>query len=446
MKHTVKRKDVIWGYISQFLNIASSLLLLPFVLIYLSKEELGLWYVFTAMAGLIQLLEFGLLPTVSRFVSYVYSGATNIKYNEIPECKHGIVDNSLLNSVFYSAKKIYSRISLLSLIAILIGGNYYLSTLNGNYNLKWIMICWSLYGLSITIQLYFGYYNSLLKGRGDQTELNKIIVVTKLIFLIVGIPLLILGYGIISLAIAAFVSVIIDRVMVRRAIFTVEHSYDKKNAPMSTCNEITSHIWKSARDMGLVQLGNYFTVRAGVLVVSSFVGLDAAASYGLTVQITIVIVIVASMLFGLNLPRLNAEQALGNKKTIVDIVVKSLSIANGIYILSAIFLILFGNYFLSFFTKHTQLLETYLLILYLITAMFEMNYSICASYLTTKNKVVFLKSMLISGVSIFLLSLCSSAIFKCGVLGVIASQLFVQMAYNNWKWPLEVYRDLKNAN
>lgn len=446
MNHIVKRKDVIWGYLSQFLNIASSLLLLPFVLIYLSNNELGLWYVFTAMAGMIQLLEFGLLPTISRFISYVYSGAKDIKYNEIPKCTHGDINTQLLNDVFYSAKKIYSRVSCISLLAILFGGNYYLYTLSGDFELAWIICCWSLYGISITVQLYFGYYNSLLKGRGDQTELNKIIVITKLVFLLIGIPLLILGQGIFSLAIAAFISVIVDRILVRRAAFSKKDISYKRKKDFHIRDDLTSHIWRSARDMGLVQLGNYFSVRAGVLIVSSFVGLQAAASYGLTVQITIVIVIVSSMLFGLNLPRLNAEQALGNKKVIKTIVIKSLLVANFVYLSSSILLILFGNYFLSFFTKNTQLLEGGLLLLYMFAAMLEMNYSLCASYLTTKNKVMFLKSMLVSGAAIFILSLCSAAIFKYGVLGVIISQLFVQMTYNNWKWPLEVYRDLKNEN
>ncbi|HCR2012775.1 TPA: hypothetical protein ONC52_004666, partial [Enterobacter asburiae] len=114
MKHAVRKKDVLWGYLSQFLSIASSLLLLPFILRYLGQEEIGLWYVFVALAGLVQLLEFGLLPTVSRFISYVYSGAKDITYNKTPECKDEEINKELLNDLIIAAREIYFKITTLA--------------------------------------------------------------------------------------------------------------------------------------------------------------------------------------------------------------------------------------------------------------------------------------------------------------------------------------------
>ncbi|MEN5014986.1 O-unit flippase-like protein [Erwinia sp. Eh17-17] len=445
MSHSVKNVDIVWGYLSQFLNIASSLLLLPFVLKFLDKEELGLWYVFIAMAGLIQLLEFGLLPSISRFVSYVYSGAKKINYNEIPQCEKDIIDYSLLNDVFYASKYIYKKIAIISIAAIFIGGNYYLYTLHSDVDYTWLAACWTLYGVSIAVQLYFGYYNSLLKGRGDQTALNKIIVATKSVLLLSAIPMLILGFGIFSLAVSSFLSIIVDRVLVRRAVFKKDCMLNKKNVITDEQKVLRKNIWLSAKDMGFVQLGNYLTVRSGILVVSSFVGLDAAATYGLTVQITMVMVIIASMFFGLNLPRLNSEQVLKNTLVVKNIFLKSIFVANIIYIFSAFILLIAGDFLLSYLTESTRLLPFWILLIYLMTALFEMNYSLCTTYLTTKNKVIFLKSILLSGLAILLLSLFSASVMNAGLLGVVLSQLVVQMAYNNWRWPLEVYKDFKNV-
>ncbi|MEI8596270.1 O-unit flippase-like protein [Photobacterium sp. Hal280] len=445
MKHVVKRSDVIWGYLSQFLNISSSLLVLPFIIAFLSQEELGAWYVFVTMAGLIQLLEFGLLPTVSRFFSYVYSGAQSLKYNIIPNTSDGEINKELLVDVYNSARSIYLIISLMSLFIVLTIGNLYLYSLDTDENNVYFIQAWTMYGAAISIQLYFGYYNSLLKGRGEQTALNKIIVVTKLTFIILAIPLLTYNLGLYALSIAALFSIVVDRILVRRAVYNKNNdtfAHLLKNKIKSTKKKV---IWKSARDMGLVQLGNFLTVRSGVLIVSSFVSLEAAASYGLTVQITMVLVIVSSMLFGLNLPKLNAEQLNKNKSSIKSLMKKSLVVAWGIYIAGALSMLFVGDFFLSFLSENTTLLPKYLLALYLFTALLEMNYSICASYLTTKNQVIFLKGVIISGGLIVCVSFIAAKYFSAGVIGVILAQLIVQMLYNNWKWPLVVYRDLKYA-
>ncbi|MEJ9283664.1 O66 family O-antigen flippase [Escherichia coli] len=444
MNYLVNRKDIIWGYLSQFLNISSSLLLLPFILKCLNEEEIGLWYVFVAMAGIIQLLEFGLLPTISRFISYVYSGALNLEYGKIPKCNIGDFNKELLNDVVVTCRCIYFKIALFALVGILILGNAYIYTLSTSINKYYILCCWSVYGLSICIQLYFGYYNAILKGRGDQTLLNKIIVVAKLTLLLISIPLLIAGCGLVSLAVGAVISVIIDRILIRKYVYSQESGLIRNLEKSNKTVSLKKVIWQSARDMGVVQLGNYLSVRAGVLIVSSFVNLDAAASYGLTVQVTMVIVIIASMFFGLNIPRITSEQAHENMLVVKNLMKKSLLIANCIYIFAALILVAIGDDILAFLTKNTTLLPKELLILYLVTALFEMNYSICTSYLTTRNEVIFIKNMLYTGVAIVLFSFISTYIAEMGVLGVILSQLLMQSLYNNWHWPLKVYQELKN--
>ncbi|HFO7333181.1 TPA: hypothetical protein ACHK0X_005547, partial [Escherichia coli] len=107
----------------------------------------------------------------------------------------------------------------------------------------------------------------------------------------------------VSLAVGAVISVIIDRILIRKYVYSQESGLIRNLEKSNKTVSLKKVIWQSARDMGVVQLGNYLSVRAGVLIVSSFVNLDAAASYGLTVQVTMVIVIIASMFFGLNIPR-----------------------------------------------------------------------------------------------------------------------------------------------
>jgi hypothetical protein len=70
-----------------------------------------------------------------------------------------------------------------------------------------------------------------------------------------------------------------------------------------------------------------------------------------------------------------------------------------------------------------------------------MNHSIAASYLTTLNKVPFVGAAIVSGVGVALLTLLLIKPF--GIAGMVVAQGVVQLAYNNWKWPLEAVKHLE---
>ncbi|MFM5140812.1 O-unit flippase-like protein [Aeromonas rivipollensis] len=441
MRHVVSKNDILWGYLSQFLTIGSNLLLLPFILIYLSAEDIGVWYVFITMVSLVQLLEFGLLPTISRYISYIYAGANEILEGDVVTTEAEKINHKLLISVIHASKKIYLKLSIISFIVIFFGGTYYLSTLDYRGDTYDMYASWCGYGLSTIILFYFGYYNAMLKGRGDQTMLNKIVVISKLTSVFFTIPFLIMGFGLVSVAFGVLASAIVDRVLVRRAIDFKQYSLSMVLNPDSiSTKDYTRVIWSKAKLMGLVQVGNFLTTRCSLFIVSSYIGLDAAAKYGFTLQVTSVAVIVASMYFGLQMPRLSSEHIRGDLYIVRKIFSKALGVSWAILFLLCIFIMSVGPIFLSFFTKNVELLPTGILCVFLTSAMLEMNHSLCTAFLTTKNKFDFAFPIFATGVLIVIFSYILGSMY--GLWGVVISQLLCQLLYNNWKWPLTVFSEL----
>ncbi|MFM4774589.1 O-unit flippase-like protein [Aeromonas veronii] len=441
MTYVVLKNDVLWGYLSQFFNMASSLLLLPFILHFLNTEDIGLWYVFVSIVSFIQLLEFGFLPTISRYISYVFSGAQNIELNKVPNYnENGAVNIYLLSGIIASAKKIYGIISVLALIIVVFCGSAYLWTLEYSGDKLYLLLSWFVYGVATTVIFYFGYFNCILKGRGDQTKMNQSIVLSKLSSIFVTIPLLYLDVGILSIAIGVLVSAIVDRVLV--GFFVFDKSQHQTLEAFNVKSEIdyTKVIWGNAKLMGLVQLGNFLTVRSSVLIVSSVIGLDAAATYGFTLQITSVAVIISSMYFGLQLPLMNSAQIRNDQQSIRIAFKCSIGIAWVLFFLYAVFVSTFGVYIVDVLFDTATLLPRPMLIIFSMAAFLEMNHSLCTAYLTTRNQIIFMKPMLITGVFIFISSLAFGYIF--GLWGVILSQFVLQLIYNNWKWPLLAFREL----
>jgi hypothetical protein len=68
----------------------------------------------------------------------------------------------------------------------------------------------------------------------------------------------------------------------------------------------------------------------------------------------------------------------------------------------------------------------------------ELNHSIFGLFITASNHVPFYKAALLAGAAI--LSFSAVLVGELGVWSLILVQGGVQLAYNNWRWPLAVMR------
>ena len=78
-----KREDFLWSYAAYLLSIGSNILILPFILYFLSPNEVGLWFTFLSIAMLANLVDFGFSPSILRNTSYIWSGAKELKKERI---------------------------------------------------------------------------------------------------------------------------------------------------------------------------------------------------------------------------------------------------------------------------------------------------------------------------------------------------------------------------
>jgi hypothetical protein len=79
LKITASKKDVLWSYVGYFFNLGVNIVLLPFILRYLSREELGIWYTFTGIYALVILVDFGFSTTFVRNLTYAWSGVQDLQ-------------------------------------------------------------------------------------------------------------------------------------------------------------------------------------------------------------------------------------------------------------------------------------------------------------------------------------------------------------------------------
>ena len=212
----IGKKDVAWSYISLAMVQGVNLMLLPIILRFLNSAELGLWYTFTSLYGLAMLIDFGFQTVISRNITYIWSGAGSLK-------KEGYDTNNVKSTgihlgyfvkVLSTVKFIYYIMGLIIFVLFLSLGTFYLIKITiGEINIQTALIAWLFYMLSIVLNISFSFWNAVLKGIGAIKVYNQILVVTKVSQLILSIIFLILGYGIIGVSFAYFLSVIVNRVL-----------------------------------------------------------------------------------------------------------------------------------------------------------------------------------------------------------------------------------------
>lgn len=441
----MKRYTFTLGILAQFLQYGSALLVLPFILVYLDSEEVGLWFVFMTLLALTMLVDFGFQPTIARNFALAYSGVYELREYGVSESTRSGPNYKLIAKVLKSARIIYMIISVAVFTLLVFIGTLYVESIVAKsitLDFKDIEFIWYGFALTVSLNIYFLWISPFLIG-SDNVHKNYIyIIINKASFTILTIIFLIYDYGFSGVVYSLFISVIISRLA---AIFLYKSEIlplRRYRLQVGDVRLLLKTMWPTASRMGLVTLSSFLVTRYNLLLVSFFFGLKVAAVYGLTLQVLMTLVKVAQLLFQINLPELVKARVDKNKKRLGDIYLKASSYYFFIFLLGVIVVSIFGDFMLGLMGSDTLLLEPTLFFLLALIFMLEGNHSNAALVITTGNKIPFTTSAVVSGLMVALFS--TFAVYSgLDLIFLLLSQGLVQLAYNNWKWPMYVLKEIK---
>lgn len=446
MEIKINNKDVIWSYFSQIFQFGAGLFLLPVILRKLPSEHLAIWYVFLSITSLVNLLDFGFQQTIMRNVSYIFSGAQKLlKFGIHGDDSSEEVNYELLLSLIKSAKKIYRTIAIIAFILLITFGTWYIYDITTELAAQQdILIAWVIYVFSAVLNFYFYYYTPLLLGRGQIKESNKTIVFSKLFYIGFSFIGLSLNYGLIAVSIGNLLGSFVNRVLSYNYFYDVDLKIKFENiTDFSNDKNIFNIIWANSYRLGLVSLGGFLILRSNTLLTSKFLDLKIVAQYGLSLQLLNILARSSNVLFNTFLPKFNQLRVKNKINKLKKFFGTSLLVGWGTYGLGVSIIFIFGNDILNLIGSETSLLpQNYILFLSLILFL-EFNHSISATFITTENKVPFVRASLFSGLGIVISSFIILKYTNLGVMGILIVQFIIQLSYNNWKWPSKVLKDLE---
>ena len=438
MEIKIGKRDVLWSYFSQFFNIASGFITLPLVLRMLTTEEIALNYLMMTVSSLVALMDFGFTPQIGRLVSYIFSGAQSLKREGINECANGPINYSLLGSLINITKKIFWKLSIAVLLFMLTFGTIYIyNVTNGFSTVDNSLIIWGIFSVSQAFNIYYKYYDTLLTGRGLIEESRKTMLASRISYIVLAYLLLFCNFGLLGLCIANFISPFIQRYLSYR------YFYDKdllsKIKDTHSTGEEQSHlfdvIWYNAKKLGINFIGGYCITKFGLFISGIYLSSTDIASYGLLTQLVTIIVGISTTLYNTMQPQIISYRINGNKEKTMGLFSFTMLCFYSIFIILGLMLLSCGPVVLSLIRSNAVLPSSITIIVYLIIILLENNHSLFATFITTGNKIPFVKAGLISGFFIWLGDCLILNFTGAGVIGLILVQGFVQLCYSNWRWP-----------
>ena len=441
MEKDLRKKDYIWSYAGYIADISVYAILTPFLTVLLSSFELGLWYTFTGFYSFINLFDSGFSPIIMRNASYCMAGAKYLKKQGLPEL--GKEPNyDLVSALYKTNRKLVLGIAIcIFLVGMVAGIPYIMYVTRSHFEYRFV-IAWIIFLVGLSVNIYFIALPSFLKGIGAIAQGQKAIAIGRCIQLLTCILGVILGFGIVGLSIGICVGALsIGLVSSYYCKKIFSPYYVKKTA--TSCKYVLQCIWHNSWCLLAVAIGGYCTSQANTLICSTFLGLEVTASYGLTIQAIQAVGIVAFVYMQISIPGISRAKAEKNIERQKDLLGTSSVIFLFIDIIGNIAVILLVNPILKTIHAQTLIFSAGLVIIVAITNFLDKHSNLYSQFIVCGNEVPFVKASLLSGIAVIIISCTIVTLTDIGVIGLLLTQMIVQLIYNNWRWPYLVCRELE---
>lgn len=444
--HTTK-SDILWNYLSIALSLGANVLWLPLLLVYLSPDLLGVWYIFLSIGGIVTLFDFGFFSQFMRAFTYGWSGVEDLQGQGIQTAPVDAPPNfALLAATFRACRILYLGLALLALAAMLGFGTLYLRHVIPEASLyEAVQPAWIIYAVSVFLNLYLGYYLAALRGLGDVAGAGKANVYGKMAMLLFGSAALVAGFGILGLAVTNLFVMFVPRYYAR---YRLEHRFRlRAHFHQAECvrkyhaRHLLTVLWHNAWRDGLVSVNEYLTVQATTLLCGWFLTLAETGVYSISLQVISSITGIAAGMMTSCLPAIVSGIASRAMDEVRRLVALSMTSLYALYALGVIAFLVAGVPILHWirpsFSMDAGVFGLLALHMFLMA-----RHRRFACFIAASNTLPYTLSFIVSGLAATAASYVSMRCFALGVYGLILPPLVIQMLYNNWRWPQYFLRSI----
>ena len=443
----IGKREIIWSYAGTAFMIGAGVLLLPFILNKMPDETVGVWNIFQTITALVLLLDFGFKPTFARNISYIFSGVKSLQKDGVEHTdSNANVDYGLLKGSLAAMRRFYQWVALSVFGLLLTAGTVYFYYILQKYSGDRMdaFIAWLLLIAINCYNLYTFYYDALLTGKGYVKQSQQINMLGQVVYIGLAIGLIYAGFGLTAIVGSQFVSTIIRRYLTYKVFFTAQLKEKLACVQAQEPKNILKAITPNAIKIGLTNLGGFCVNKSAILIGSAFLTLEQIACYGITIQVMDILARCASVFYQSYTPKLAQCRAENNLPQLKRYYLLCTGSLWAVFMIGGIAWIFLGEWALAFMNSQTHFVPIGMLCVMLLISALEHNHAVSAGFIMADNKIPFFIPSLLSGGATVILLFVFLYIFDLGIWGLILAPGLAQLAYQNWKWPSVVIKELRN--
>mgnify|MGYP007083836275 FL=1 len=152
MRIRTDKKTHIWSLTGQVVSVASGLLLMPLMMVFVPEDYLGLWYVYAAIGAIVTLFDNTFAPALARNIAYVWTGARHLQKKDVAEEDCEEIDPVLFKKVLRTCRLIYLVISGASLVIMLGGFTWHVLSVSATLDSAVVIVSWTIYCAAVFFQ------------------------------------------------------------------------------------------------------------------------------------------------------------------------------------------------------------------------------------------------------------------------------------------------------
>lgn len=442
----IGRKDIAWSYAATIFMIGGWLVLLPFILNKFSSETVGIWNIFQTISMLVLILDFGFRPTFARNLSYVFSGVSRLQKDGVEHISESSeIDYSLLKGTLTAMRRFYRWMALGAFCLLSTLGTVYFLYLIHKYsgNQQDAIIAWMLLIAINCYNLYTLYYDALLLGKGYVKRSQQITVIGQAVYIGVAIGLILAGCGLTAIVSAQLIATVIRRVLMYRVFFTPQMRQALEEVKEQDARQIINAIIPNAVKIGLTQLGGFCVTKSAIFMGGAFLTLEQMGCYGITIQVMDVLARCATIYYQSITPKLAQYRAQNNINALRQHYLYNVMIVLGTFVVVGIAWVCLGDWALRVIHSQTAFVPVSMLVAMLIINLLEQNHATAAGFIMADNRIPFFIPSLASGAATIILMWIFLDLLGWELWGIILAPGIAQLAYQNWKWPSVIIRELR---
>lgn len=440
------RSAVFWSWAMNGLRLTSGLVVLPLLVIKLSKPDYDMYFVFLSLAALLPILDLGFSVSIGRAVSYAMGGATELQAMGMattPPVVNASPNQALLWQLLHTTQHLYRLLAIGLLVLIGSCGTIFIHhavAQTSSPSMTWI--AWGMTLAAMGWDLYSGWWNVYLRNMNQVLAGAQQAVVTQVIKIVLTCGFLLGGAGLLSVPTATICMSFIQRFLARRAVLRLLDPALDPGRHAAEVKALLRTLWPNSWRVGIHFFSFYLAGQANTLICLPLLGLASSGKYGFSLQLISICTGMAQVWSWVKWPQVGQLRVQQDHAAMRRLLWPRFWLQNITYVLLVAGIVAIIPALLHWRGSDKSLLPGLWLSLMALNGFLELNCTFWNTLIATENRLPMVWPTLISNLLSLTVIILLTQTTDFGLASFVIAPLAIGLSFNYWKWPHEGARSI----